>query len=162
MTRSLIAAAVAALLVAGCSDRSPAQKAADDARDVAAVEAIQHARPPARPVRLEPLLFSDIQQARLFSGGCAFVPAEGGPDAVAITEPGRAAIKIEGAVSILASDPGSAPMPNGSWSRYSGKARSLTLTRSETGDGAFRGKLVVTNAADQIIYEADGEVRCAG
>jgi hypothetical protein len=159
MMRVLLALGLV-VAVAACDSKE--DKAAADARDIAAVEAANHAPPPRIKLALQPILFPDIQQARLYDKGCAFVPDGGGLGAVLMTDSKRAAIKTGDAMVILASDPGSAAMPAGTWSRYTGKAYALTLTRSGDGDESFPGKLVVTDPADQVAYEASGLVQCKG
>lgn len=151
------------MVLASCDSQTPAEKAAADARDIAAVEAAQKVRPPATPLSPQPILFPDIQKAALYSPGCAFVPEGGGLGALVMTEAKRAAIKPKGALVILASDPGSAKLPQGSWSRYVGKEYALTLTRIGEGtDAAFSGKLIITDPYDHVVYEATGQVQCKG
>jgi len=160
MRRSVLAGLV---LLGACNTQSPAEKAAADAGDIAAVERAQNQRPPIVPITPKPILFPDIKRAALYGPGCAFVAEGGGMGAVLLTENKRAAIKPKDEIVILASDPGSTPMPQGTWSRYVGKAYALTLTRADGGtDGAWNGKLVVTDPGDQIVYEASGQVQCKG
>lgn len=151
---------LATVLVWGCDSQSEAEKAAADARDVAAVEAVNHAPRPREPLALLPIEFPDIQQARLYGKGCAFVGSAGG--AIAMTEGQRALIKTGDGLVVFASDPGSAAMPLGTWSRYSGKAFALSLTREGSGDAASPGKLVITDVSDQVVFEASGTVQCKG
>lgn len=79
-----------------------------------------------------------------------------------MTEAKRAAIKPGKEVVILASDPGSTRMPSGTWSHYVGKEHALTLTRQSPGsdESNWTGKLVITDAKDQVVYEATGLVQC--
>lgn len=151
------------LLLAGCNQLSPEEKAAQDARDIAVVKAANDQPPPLVPVSPQPILFPDIRKASLYGPGCAFVAEGGGLGAIVMTQEKRAAIKLSDELVILASDPGSTKMPQGTWSHYVGKKRSLTLTRLDSGknaDAEWRGKLVITDAGDRVVFEAEGLVQC--
>lgn len=160
-------ALAAVALLAGCSEAGKENDAAQDARDIAMVNAAQDAKPPARPIAPEPILFFDITKNRLYGSGCNFVPEGGGMGAVLLAQPDRAIMKLNGNIVTLASDPGSAQLPQGSWSRYTGKAFALVLTEDSgtprTRNGVvetFRGELVVTDPHDQVIYRAPGTAQC--
>ena len=159
------AAAIAtALLVVACGGPTEEEEAASDARDIAAVEAANRQVPPARKLALAPILFPDIRKMGLYGPGCAFVPDGGGMGAVLMTEQKRAVIKPGKDMVVLASDPGSAPAPEGTWSHYVGKAHSLTLTpaNADGGSAQWRGRLVITDPHDQEVYRAEGLVQCKG
>lgn len=155
-------ALIALLSLSACDLTSPEERAAADARDVAAVEAANKRLPPAKALTPQPILFPDIRAASLYDPGCAFVAEGGGLGAIVMTEAKRAAIKPGKDVVILASDPGSTQMPSGTWSRYVGKENALTLTRQSPGsdESNWTGKLVITDAKDQVVYEATGLVQC--
>jgi len=155
------------LALAACHQQTPAEKAAADARDIAVVEGAQKQKPPPRPITPQPLMYPDVQAHKLYGKGCAFVAEGGGMGAVLVTKDKFAGFKPKDEVVELASDPGSAAMPEGTWSRYVGKEYALTLTRtgddtSRPGDPkqSFAGKLVVTDAWNQVVYVADGLVQC--
>ena len=150
------------LLATGCNQLSPEEKAARDARDVAAVEAVNDRLLPLVPLSPQAILFPDIRKAGLYGPGCAFVADGGGLGAIAMTQEKRAAIKLADELVILASDPGSTKMPHGTWSHYVGKKHSVTLTRLDNNktDREWRGKLVITDAGDRVAFEADGLVQC--
>lgn len=155
--------ALGLLLLSACNSQTSEEKAAADARDVAAVENAQKQEPPPRPLALQPILFPDIQRHALYGAGCAFVADGGGLGAVVMTDPKRAAIKPGDELEMLASDPGSGSMPLGTWSRYVGKVHALTLTRTgekKASDAQFAGKLVVTDAFDHVVHEASGLIQC--
>lgn len=138
-------------LLAGCNELSPENKASGD---VAVVKSAND-----QPL---PILFPDIRKANLYGPGCAFVPDGGGLGAIAMTQGTRAAIKLADELIILASDPNSAKLPQGTWSHYKGEKHSLTLTRLDTakGDAEWRGKLVISDAGDRAMFEAEGLVQC--
>ena len=158
---------VFAMLLAACArEPTPAEKAAQDARDIAEVEAVQKIKPPPQPIAPEAILFPDIQQYDLFGAGCAFAPG-GSIGAVMLSREKVAWMKLEGRLVRFASDPGSAALPLGTWSRYAGKEWALALTRTE-GEGEasgsesrqWPGRLVVTDAFGQAVFEAAGLVQC--
>lgn len=161
-SRFPFAALIAVLSLSACNRPSPDEREAADAQDVAAVEAANKRLPPAKPLTPQPILFPDIRAASLYGPGCAFVAQGGGLGAIVMTQAKRAAIKPAEEVVILAADPGSTQMPNGTWSHYVGKEHALTLTRqSECSDASnWTGKLVITDARDQVVYEATGLVQC--
>ncbi len=138
-------------LLAGCNDLSPEDKAGGD---VAVVKAAND--------QPQPILFPDIRKANLYGPGCAFVPDGGGLGAIAMTQATRAAIKLADELVILASDTGSARLPQGTWSHYVGEKHSLTLTRLDTakGDAEWRGKLVIADTGGRVLFEAEGLVQC--
>jgi len=156
-------ATLALLLLAGCKPDpdSAAQKAEDD-RAVAQVEAIQKQKPPPRAIAPRPILFAEIQKYNLFGAGCAFAPG-GSMGAVLLTRDKAAFMNLSDGMVRFASDPGSAALPFDTRSRYVGKAMSLSLTRAAAaGEDTLRwpAHLVVTDASDQPVYQADGQVQC--
>lgn len=152
--------AAAVLLLPACSEKhDPAQ----DARDIAQVEAMQKAKPPAKPISPQPMAYMEISQNKLYGAGCNFVPDGGGLGAIVLAQHDRAFLKLDGKIVTLASDAGSTKMPQGSWSRYSGREHALTLTRVGEGEGdAFVGRVVITDPYDQVVYQARGTVQCKG
>lgn len=155
---------VGALLLPACSQKSdPAQ----DARDIAQVDAMQKAKPPAKPITPQPMAYPDITQHKLYGAGCNFVADGGGMGAIVLAQGQRAFIKLDGKIVMLASDAGSTKMPQGSWSRYSGREYALTLTRADDGKvgdnnaaDTFTGHIVITDPHDQVVYQARGNVQC--
>jgi hypothetical protein len=157
---------LAALLSACADEPTAAEKKAADDRAIAQVEAAQKIKPPRRPISPQPILFADIQQYDLFGAGCAFAPG-GSMGAVLLTRPQMAFMKLADKLVRFGSDPGSASLPFDTHSRYVGREYAASLTRSEgSGEGAsagtlrFDGRLVITDAWDQVVYEADGLVQC--
>lgn len=155
------------LLAAGCSGQSPADKAAQDARDIAQVEAAQDVHAPPRPVNPQPILFFDITKAKLYGSGCNFVSADGGMGALLLAQTERGVIKLNDKLVILAADKGSKALPQGAWSHYTGKEYALTLSRIEDGKAVkngvvelFDGQVVITDPHDNVVYNAKGNVQC--
>ena len=53
--------------------------------------------------------------------------------------PGKVLMKLDGKLVVFASDKGSTQLPQGAWSRYSGKEYALTLTRIDDGKAVKNG-----------------------
>lgn len=151
---------LAILALGACSEKEPT-----DAEAIAAVNAAQDGKPPVRPLDLQPILYPDITQNKLHGTGCAFVADGGGLGAVFLAQDKRGVIKHGDHVLILAPDAGSARMPKGSFSRYTGKEHAVTLTavgpfKPVGTTEQFKGKMVVTDAFERPVYEATGDVQC--
>lgn len=143
-----------------CSEKEPT-----DAEAIAAVNAAQDGKPPVKPLDPQPIHYPDIKDHKLHGTGCAFVAEGGGLGAVLLAQDKRGVIKLNGEVIILAPDTGSAKMPKGAWSRYTGKANALTLTAAGPitpvgGAEEFDGKVVITDAFERPVYESGGHVQC--
>ncbi|QGN53556.1 hypothetical protein [Novosphingobium sp. Gsoil 351] len=154
--------AVTALLAACGPDKTAAQKRAEDDRAIAQVKAAQEIKPPPKPIDPQPILFGDIQKFDLFGAGCAFAPGSS-MGAVLLTREKVAYLLLDGHPVRFASDPGSAKLPLGTFSRYVGKEMALSLTRTDNvADEVTRwpGHLLVTDPYDQVVYQADGQVQC--
>lgn len=146
--------------LSACSEKEPT-----DAEAIAAVEAAQDGRPPLEKLEPQAILYPDISKHKLHGTGCAFVADGGGIGAVLLAQDKRGVLKLKGTVQILAPDTGSAQLPKGSWSRYTGKANALTLTATGPVEAVgtsehFKGKLVITDAFERPVYDATGDVQC--
>ena len=77
--RGIVAGAAVLVLLAACSSQTPAEKAAEDARAIAQVEAAQrNGQPPVKPIDPQPIMFFDIRDGKLTGTGCNFVADGGG------------------------------------------------------------------------------------
>ncbi|HVR91822.1 MAG TPA: hypothetical protein VHG29_12130 [Novosphingobium sp.] len=161
---------VAALVVlAACKqDVSPAERARQDERDIAQVEAAQKAKPPPQAITPEPISEGDIAANDLYGASCAVVLADATDRMpILITNSRRAVLKLEGRMVSLASDSGSAAFPLGSRAHYLGKRYSLNLEKA-VGEGEtigdeltrWRGRVTVRDAWDQIVFRRDGALEC--
>ncbi|HQS95034.1 MAG: hypothetical protein B7Y31_05385 [Novosphingobium sp. 16-62-11] len=149
------------LTLSSCST----EKEPSDAEAVAAVEAAQDGKHPVEPISPQAILYPDISKHKLHGTGCAFVAEGGGIGAVLLAQDERGVLKLNGEIQILAPDTGSAKLPKGSWSRYSGKEYALTLTASGPVEAVgtsehFDGKLVITDEFERPVYSAIGNVQC--
>ncbi|MBB3861003.1 hypothetical protein GGQ88_002275 [Novosphingobium hassiacum] len=146
-------------LLAGCKDSEQT-----DEQAIAAVNAAQDVRPPVQPITPQVILYPDITTNKLHGTGCAFVADGGGMGAVLLAQGDRAYIKLADKIVALASDAGSANMPLGSWSRYTGKEYALVVKADgpvPASDAArFDGGLVITDAFERPVYQARGSFQC--
>ena len=157
------------LLASACGpELSPAQKAAEDAKAVAMVEAAQDRHPPLRPLAPQPLTAQDIERGQLFGAGCGFEPA-GGTQPILLARAKRAVMKLEQRPTSFASDPGGVQLPLGTWEHYVGKGLSLRIAKAEGnglggGDEAMQwpARLTVRDQYDRIVYVGEGTLRCGG
>ncbi len=146
-------------MLAGCNDSEQT-----DEQAIAAVNAAQDTKPPVQPIAPQAILYPDIDQNKLHGTGCAFVADGGGMGAVLLAQNDRAYIKLEDKIVALASDAGSAKMPLGSWSRYTGKEYALVVSADRpvpASDVArFAGGLTITDAFERPVYQARGSFQC--
>ena len=154
------------LALASCGEEgpSPAEKARMDDADVAAVKAAQ--TPPPSPVTPEKILYPDIEKYDLFGAGCNFAP-EGSMAAIALAQPSKGYMKIDGKLEAFAPDAGSGDIPLGAKGKYTSAAWSFLIDLA-AGEGEQAGsevlnypaKFVLRNDRDQIVYEANGVAQC--
>ncbi|QNE04215.1 hypothetical protein [Croceicoccus marinus] len=156
------ALAVPALLTSACGEeRDPAQEAAD----VAEIRAM-HDNPPAVPVDPQRISYSDIEKNDLFGAGCGFAP-ENSLSVIALAQPERGFLKLDGEILTLSPDKGGASLPMDSWQNYSGSDYAFELTRtSETGEESgmeatsWPGSLRISDRQGKTVYEAGGTLQC--
>ena len=155
----LVTVLMGVALLAGCKESEQT-----DEQAIAAVNAAQDAKPPVQPIAPQAILYPDITNNKLHGTGCAFVAEGGGMGAVLLAQNDRAYIKLEDKIVALASDAGSAKMPLGSWSRYTGKEYALVVKADgpePASDAArFDGGLVITDPFERPVYQARGSFQC--
>lgn len=152
------------LSACGGEDISPAEKQRMDDADVAAVKASQV--PPPTPVSPDKILYPDIEKYELFGAGCNFAP-EGSMAAIALAQPGKGFMKIDGDLEAFVADAGSGDLPLGAKGKYTAGAWSFTLDlASEEGTQAgtetinFPARFELKNERDQVVYQANGIAQC--
>jgi hypothetical protein len=158
--------AIAVLLLAGCQDEpTPEEKAAEDERAIAMVEAANDAKPPLELVTPDPILLPDIERFDLYGTGCNYAPGTSLGTRV-IAREADAFMKIGGEVVRLAADPGSRELPMHSRSLYSGKDYALRLEIHNDGEPAnggsvnYEGTVTVRDAWGRVVYEGTGLAQC--
>ncbi|ROT95342.1 hypothetical protein EB810_09615 [Altererythrobacter sp. FM1] len=157
---------VLALLATGCGkeEMTPAQRAAQDAKDIAAVKAAS--TPPPVPVSPQAILYPDIEKAGIYGASCSFAPdKELGAVAIAMDDYGY--MKIDDKMMIFAADKGSGKLPGVAWGRYDGREYNFMIDVAK-GEGEKTGgetvnypaRMVLKNSRDQVVYEANGTAQC--
>lgn len=162
--RLLLAAIVLAVTACAEEQPDPAAKARAEEADIAAVKAAQ--QPPPTPVTPGPIGYPDIEKYDLFGAGCSFAPGTS-MAAVALAQPARAFMKIEGEIETFAPDAGSGELPLGVKGKYTGGAWSFLLDiasaegKPSGSEGVnYPARLVLRNDRDQVVYEASGTAQC--
>lgn len=165
----LVLTFLAPLVLTACErEKSPAQKAAEDDRAIAQVQAAQDAAPPPEPIEPQPLTAADLEKGKLYGAGCSLVPStQPGGNPVLLVDQKRATMKVGGKFVTFAADAGSEELAMGVRTHYVGKSQSLMLekgagTGSRLGEEAMRwdGRLAVRDAHDQLVYSNSGEITC--
>ena len=162
--RAIILGFSLALASCGGAEVSAEEQARIDAAKIAAVE--KAAILPPVPISPETITFTDIERNELFGAGCSFNMV-GVDDAIALTQPDRGILKLDGKIVRLAADRGSPIGPLGSQSKYDGKKYSMKL-KIENSAGKkfgvetvkFPARIEVRNGRDQMVFSADGEAQC--
>ncbi len=163
MKATLTMLAIPALMLAGCGgeERDPAA----DAADVAEVRAM-HDNPPAVPIEPQRISYSDIERNDLFGAGCGFAPANS-LSVIALAQPERGFLKLDGKIVTLSPDKGGASLPLDSWQDYAGSDYAFTLMRTgvdgeDTGmeNTSWPGSLIITDVKGKTVYEAEGTLQC--
>lgn len=165
---SLVAASMALALSACSGEPSEEERAAQAREDAAAIEAVEAAQtPPPQPLNLSAITFPDIERENLFGTGCNFAPAGGGMGAIAIAQGEAGYLKVDNRVERFAPDTGSTELPYGTRERYTSTSRSfrLIVDTSEAQQSGYetmdyRGRLLIRDSRDRVVYEADGIVQC--
>lgn len=159
-----------ALALSGChhSKPTPQQQAAKDARDIAMVEKAQTAKPPPQSIDLQPIGPDQARKYAFQGSHCTFFRGDpGAAQAIVITLPNRAWIKVSGQMKTLASDPGAEAYPLGTWSKYDGKSETLRIEKAPGNALAPGGegqrtpaRVTVRDAYGQIIFIQSGAFAC--
>ncbi len=157
--------AVATVALSACGEElSPAERERQEERAIAMVE--QANRGAVIAVVPQPILFPDIERHEIYGMSCAFVPENGGLGAVAIAMNNEGYMKLNDSVIRFAADSGSAELPYGARSQYTGKSHSFKISISGEGtpSGAesmnYDGQLNVNDENGAVVYDSGGEVQC--
>ncbi len=158
---------MAAALLAGCgeAEKSPQQRAIDDEKAIAEVEAAQ--TPP--PDVVTPQRITDEERARykLSDNGCAFAVNNPELGAQAILQMNVGYMKFEGAMERFAPDAGAGDGPAGTSTKYDGGRHGLIVAfdTAQTSKGAGSSVSVPTRITLQdgrrrTVYVAEGTSLC--
>lgn len=155
-----LAAPLLALLAAACgSGTTPAEKAANDARDVAMVEAAQKVQPPVQRLGPQPIQQADVDRYNLGGPGCAFSPAGGGGP-ILLTGEERGIVKIGDRLVVLAADSGSGAFPKNTHEKYVGRGAWIQLTKGEGPEVGTPGSITIRDRFERVVYFSAGSLAC--
>jgi hypothetical protein len=124
-------------------------------------------KPEVPQLALQPILYFDVTQNKLYGSGCNFVPSNGGMGAVFLAQAQRGLIKVDDHVVTIPVAADAGPLPQDARTHYSGVLYSASLTRVPNGPkktlgvvSVFTGHLVITDARHQTVYDATGDTQC--
>ncbi len=132
-----------------------------------ALAACSGAKPEAPKLTLQPILYFDVTQNKLYGSGCNFVPSNGGMGAVFLAMETRALIKLDDHIVSIPVANDAAALPQGAHTHYAGPLYAATLTAVPGGKhkalgvvAVFDGHLAITDAKGQTVYDATGDTQC--
>jgi len=160
--------AIAALaLLAGCEaeEKTLAQKAADDERAIAEVEAAQ--TPPPDVVTPERITADEREKFKLSDTGCSFAVNNPEIGAQAILQMNVGYMKFAGEMERFAPDAGSGDGPSGTSGRYDGGTHALLVqfrtAESTSADGDrvnVPTQVTLKDGRGRTVYVAEGTSLC--
>lgn len=137
------------LALGACSGRQPTQQ------------------PTMPQLALQPILYPDMTQNKLYGPACNFVAANGGMGAVFLAQADRGILKIDDHVVLIPLASDGAALPQGAHTHYAGPLYAATLRPAPGSSPKTRGALIVlrghlsiTDAKAQPVYDADGDIQC--
>lgn len=163
--RLLCCILLTAFSISACSDgEDSGAKEADDARDIAMVEAAQSKRAPTEDLIPQPILASDLDEKDLFGGQCA-MQHPSGIHYLAVAKRDDAWIKLDDQLLRFGPDKGSPEQPFETWVNYDGREYSMRLRIIDEIDGAsasgeYPGELVIRDTFDREVFELTGTIEC--
>jgi hypothetical protein len=164
--RAAIVLCLFALVACG---KSAEDRRAEDAADVAAVEAAQNRMPPLNPVKPEPMLDADIARIDATGPGCMLRAGQGLVPPVLVTVGSFGWLKIDGTMLKVAGDSGSDRAPSDTWTHYTGKQVTLRIeypgasaAATSAEDSSRPATLTLRDAWDRVVYRGEGTQSCSG
>lgn len=150
-----VAAVLLVLLGAACSGQNPQEKAADDARAVAQVEAVQRIKPPVQPLELGSVNPTVRRLFKMSEGGCAFF-TDPNPGAFPLMVIGheKAVLLINQEPAIFAADNGGPELSAGIRAKYVGRAHSAQVAQNPD-------RVTIRDQYERIVYQAAGTLTCS-
>lgn len=134
---------------------------------LAVLSACSQAKPEMPQLALQPILYPDITQNKLYGAVCSFVPTNGGLGAVLLAQAQRAVIKIDDHIVTIPVATDGAALPQGAHTHYAGPLYAATLQatagkpqRTQGSQVSFVGHLSITDAKAQPVYDAAGDIQC--
>ena len=122
---------------------------------------------PAPQLALQPILYPDIVQNKLYGSGCNFVAANDGMGGVFMAQDAKGLMKLDGHIVEIPVAGDAAALPQAAHTHYAGPLYSATLIQVPGGKSkttgvvsVFAAHLTIFDARKQSVYEADGDAQC--
>lgn len=164
----IVASAMIAALLAGCGGeehraREAAEKAADNAHDVAMVERMS--REPFKPILPKEIGAVDMARYGLDRAGCAF-RKDGAKDPLFLAGSEEGFMRIAGDLNRYAAKNESAQLPGGAHATYIGLSSWVELVRlpdagTDSTQDRWPARLVIHDAQERVAFQANGTVDCS-
>lgn len=154
---------LAALVVlAGCNRESPAEKAADDARDIAMVEKMS--KEPFKPILPIAITSVDIDRYGLDKPGCTFSKGTS-TEPLFIATRDEGFMRVAGDLKRFSARSLSADLPGGARTTYVGLSSWVDIVRqpdagTASDQSTWPARLIVHDSQERVAFQADGTMRC--
>ena len=123
--------------------------------------------PPGNAIELGIIDYFDITQNKLYGSGCNFVGEGGGMGAILLAQGKQAVLKLGNKIVQIPADKTSKPLKQGSWTRYTGPAYTLTLSPIKDGKGVVNGvvemlsaQMTLSDPGGKVLFTTTGQAQC--
>ena len=123
--------------------------------------------PPTNAVEPGRIDYFDITNNKLYGSGCNFVGEGGGMGAILLAQAKQAVLKLDNKIVQIPADKASKPLKQGSWTRYTGPAYTLTLSPIEDAKGSVNGvvemisaQMTLTDPKGKVLFTTKGKAQC--
>ena len=124
-------------------------------------------QPPANALEPGRIDYFDITNNKLYGSGCNFVGDGGGMGAILLAQAKQAVLKLDNKIVQIPADKASKPLKQGSWTRYTGLAYTLTLFPIEDAKGSVNGvvemisaQMTLTDPKGKVLFTTKGQAQC--
>jgi hypothetical protein len=162
MMRTQVTVLAALIALAGCNRESPAEKAADDARDVAMVERMS--KEPFKPIVPGVITKVDIDRYGLDKPGCTFSKGTS-TDPLFIATRDEGFMRLADDLKRFSARSLSADLPGGARTTYVGLSSWVDIVRqpdagTSSDQETWPARLIIHDSRDRVAFMADGTMRC--
>lgn len=152
-------------ILTGCGQETPAEQAAEDARDIAMVERMS--REPFKPIVPIAITPEDIDGYGLDKPGCSFAKDKAGTGPIFIATSTEGFMRIGRDFKRFAAKGTSADLPGGARTTYVGLSSWVDIVRlpdegTASDADTWPARLIIHDAQERVAYRADGIMRCRG
>ncbi|PNU06147.1 hypothetical protein [Novosphingobium guangzhouense] len=152
-------------MLAGCGQETPAEQAAENARDVAMVERMS--REPLKPIVPIPITAEDIDGYGLDRPGCSFAKQAPGAAPIFIATSTEGFMRVGRDFKRFAAKGTSADLPGGARTTYVGLSSWVDIVRlpdegMASDANTWPARLIIHDSQERVAYRADGVMHCRG